>query len=219
MAALVPPFYTSNILLLAGKICASEYDPTPLQHYSDRIRQIVVECLTVDPTRRPDICGIAQLCTEHLMLYTDRSCSTIQSLEKSLRKEDRQRDFYIMKQQSQLQQQTNYHQRCLSCSSTKESLISSSGGTVDVSFDGTDGQHDTIKAETSAMGMLKINLCYISHNFLFKHLIVKQMKLYQIILFHNHQVVQQNLPTCDVNRIDSLQNHCLVRLKVDLNKI
>ncbi|CAF0730724.1 unnamed protein product [Rotaria sordida] len=151
MAALVPPFYTSNILLLAGKICASEYDQTPLQHYSDRIRQIVIECLTVDPLKRPDICGIAQLCTEQLMSYTDRSCTTIQSLEKRLRQRDRQREINFLKQQSQLQQQSNYHQRCLSCSSTKESLISNSGGMGDVSFDGTDGQHDTVKQETFTM--------------------------------------------------------------------
>ncbi|CAF4801690.1 unnamed protein product, partial [Rotaria sp. Silwood1] len=151
MVALVPPFFTSNILLLASKICASEYDQTPLQHYSDRIRQIVIECLTVDPLNRPDICGIAQLCTEQLMSYTDRSCTTIQSLEKRLRQRDRQREIYFLKQQSQLQQQSNHHQRCLSCSSTKESLVSSSGGMADVSFDGTDGQHDTIKQDTFTM--------------------------------------------------------------------
>ncbi|CAF2507142.1 unnamed protein product [Rotaria sp. Silwood2] len=160
MAALVPPFFTSNILLLASKICASEYDQAPLQHYSNRIRQIVIECLTVDPLNRPNICGIAQLCTEQLMLYTDRSCTTIQSLEKRLRQRDRQREHYSLKQQSQLQQQSNHHQRCLSCSSTKESLISSSGGMADVSFDGTDGSHDITKQETSTI----VSDCETSNN-------------------------------------------------------
>jgi NIMA (never in mitosis gene a)-related kinase len=159
MVALVPPFYTSNILSLASKICESDYDQTPLKYYSDRIQQIVIQCLTVDPLSRPDICGIAQLCTEQLMLYTDRSCTTIQSLEKRLRQRDHQRELYFLKQQSQLQQQqSNTHQRCLSCSSTKESLVNSSGGIPDVSFDGTDGQHDTIKQEMFAIGKLgKIN--------------------------------------------------------------
>ena len=148
MATLVPPFYTSNILSLASKICASDYDQTPLGHYSDRIRQIVVECLCIDPLRRPDICCVAQLCTDQLMLYTDRSCTTIQTLEKRLRQQDHHREFDLIKQQSQIQQQSHSHQRCLSCSSTKESLVSNSGGIGDVSFDGTDGQHEMVKADT-----------------------------------------------------------------------
>jgi serine/threonine protein kinase len=152
MATLVPPFYTSNILQLAGKICASDYDQTPLKHYSDRIRQIVVECLCIDPIRRPDICSVGQLCTDQLMLYTDRSCTTIQTLEKRLRQQDHQRELDLIKQQSQLQQQANYHQRCLSCSSTKESLVSNSGGIPDVSFDGTDGQQETLKPDTFTAG-------------------------------------------------------------------
>jgi serine/threonine protein kinase len=152
MSTLVPPFYTSNILQLAGKICASDYDQIPLKHYSDRIRQIIIECLCIDPLRRPDICGVAQLCTEQLMLYTDRSSTTIQTLEKRLTQQDHQREMDLIKQQSQLQQQSNYHQRCLSCSSTKESLVSNSGGLPDVSFDGTDGQHDTLKPDTFTAG-------------------------------------------------------------------
>jgi NIMA (never in mitosis gene a)-related kinase len=159
MSTLVPPFYTSNILSLASKICASDYDQIPLKDYSDRIRQIIIECLSIDPLRRPDICSVAQLCTEQLMLYTDRSCTTIQTLEKRLRQQDQQREFDLIKQQSQLQQQqSNYFQRCLSCSSTKESLVSNSGGMADVSFDGTDGQHDIIKADafTASKGIGKI---------------------------------------------------------------
>ena len=147
MASLVPPFYTSNLLSLASKICAGDYDQSPLAHYSDRIRQIVIECLCIDPLRRPDIACVAQLCTEQLMIYTDRSCTTIQTLEKRVRQQDHQRELDLIKQQSQLQQQSYSHQRCLSCSSTKESLVSNSGGIADVSFDGTDGQHDTLKAD------------------------------------------------------------------------
>jgi serine/threonine protein kinase len=152
MAALVPPFYTSNIYALATKICASDYDKAPLKHYSNRIQEIINQCLTVDPSQRPDICSISQLCTEQLMSYTDRSCTTIQSLEKRLRQRDHQRELYFMKQQSQVQQQSGHHQRCLSCSSTKESLVSSSSGIPNVSFDGTDGQHDTIKQDSFTIG-------------------------------------------------------------------
>ncbi|CAF4440416.1 unnamed protein product [Rotaria socialis] len=148
MLTLAPPFYTSNILLLASKICSGEYDETPLKFYSDRIRQIIIECLSIDPQRRPDICSVAILCTEQIMLYTDRSCTTIQTLEKRLRQQDHHREFDLIRQQSQqLQQQSSYQQSCLSGSSTKESLGGNSGGIADVSFDGADGQHDVSKPD------------------------------------------------------------------------
>lgn len=153
MAALVPPFYTPNLFALTSKICEGEFDRNPLTHYSERISQIISKCLTVDPVNRPDICGIAQLCTERLMSYTDRSCTTIQSLEKRLRQRDDQREIYLLKQQTQLQQQQS-HPRCLSCSSTKESLVNSSGGMQDMSFDGTDGQHELNKQESFTLSKI-----------------------------------------------------------------
>ncbi|CAF0742121.1 unnamed protein product [Didymodactylos carnosus] len=129
MATLVPPFFTSNLLSLASKICASDYDQQPLKHYSDRIRHVIVECLCIDSNRRPDIYSVAQLCTEYIMIYTDRACTNIQKLEKRLRQQDSKR--------------LNYHQRCWSCSSAKESIVN--GG--DVSFD--DQQSiDTVKQYT-----------------------------------------------------------------------
>ena len=154
MIALVPPFYTSNLLSLASKICEGDYDHSPMKPYSDCIRKIVVECLTVDPNNRPDIYGVAQLCIEQIMLYTDRSCGIIQSHEKSLRQRDNQRELSFLKQQSQLQHQlsNHHHQRCLSCSSAKESLVNSSGGIPDVCFDGIDLQHENSKQESFTMG-------------------------------------------------------------------
>ena len=153
MIALVPPFYTSNILSLASKICEGDYDHNPMKSYSDCIRKIVIGCLTVDPNNRPDIYGISQLCIEQLMLYTDRSCGIIQSHEKSLRQRDTQRELSFRKQQSQLQHQlsNHQHQRCLSCSSAKESLVNSSGGIPDVCFEGIDLQHENSKQETFSM--------------------------------------------------------------------
>lgn len=137
MLALVPPFFTSNLLLLATKICAGDFDHSPLAGYSQRVQEIVIECLRVDPQHRPDICVVAQLCTEELMSYTDRSCSTIQSLERRLRQREAKYESYVQKQQ--LQQ----HPRCSSCSSTKESLTHQSDGIVNTSFDGIDAGHDT----------------------------------------------------------------------------
>ncbi|CAF0932328.1 unnamed protein product [Adineta steineri] len=142
MAVLVPPFYTSNLLLLATKICTSEYDKVPLKSYSDCIQKIIHECLIVDPLYRRDICGIAQLCTEQLMSYTDRSCTTIKSLEKRLRERESKHERYILKQQ------LNHQSTRLSCSSVKESSISSNSGIPDVIFEGIDGQNDISKQES-----------------------------------------------------------------------
>ena len=148
MVALVPPFYTSNILSLASKICESNYDVEPLKFYSDRIGQIVAKCLTINPVNRPDINGVAQLCMEQLMSYTDRSCATIQSLEKRLRHREHQRELQFIRQHPQ------YYQRCFSCSSAKESLVNSSNGLADVSFDGLDGQPDASRHDLNQSGKL-----------------------------------------------------------------
>lgn len=85
MAALVPPFFTSNILLLASQICGSVFDRTPLHIFSEKIQIIVERCLTIDPSMRPDIFGLANLCTEKLMIFTDTICASMKYFEKSLK--------------------------------------------------------------------------------------------------------------------------------------
>ncbi|CAF4287771.1 unnamed protein product [Rotaria socialis] len=86
--------------------------------------------------------------TSNILLLANRSCTTIQTLEKRLRQQDHHREFDLIRQQSQqLQQQSSYQQSCLSGSSTKESLGGNSGGIADVSFDGADGQHDVSKPD------------------------------------------------------------------------
>ena len=76
MAALAPPFTSSNMLTLARKvlnnnalyrtkyllfinvlsfqIAEAEYDGTPLHRYSDRLGDVVKKCLCVNPELRPD---------------------------------------------------------------------------------------------------------------------------------------------------------------------
>lgn len=152
MLTLVPPFYTSNILSLANKICSGEYDLAPLKYYSDHLIKIITECLCIDPQRRPDICSVARLCTEELMSYTDRSCAKIQSLEKSLRQQDHQREFELLRQQSQLQQQLAYHQSWLNNSNAKESSGGTNSSIPDVSVDVTDGQSDITRPDAFTAG-------------------------------------------------------------------
>lgn len=152
MLTLVPPFFTSNVLMLASKICSGQYDQAPLKCYSERMQQIISECLCIDPENRPDICSVAKLCTEQIMTYTDRSCMKAQALEKRLRQQDHQREFDLIRQISQSQQHPSFQPLSFSCSSAKESLGGNSGGIADVSFDGADGQHDVTKPDAFAAG-------------------------------------------------------------------
>ncbi|UJR35895.1 hypothetical protein I4U23_028638 [Adineta vaga] len=139
MIVLVLPFYTENILLLAKKICASDYDRTPLSYHSKHLQEVVIECLIIDPILRPDICAIAQSCTEELMSYTDLSCNTIQTLEKRLRQREMNRESYVSKQEY---------------SSVKEPSMSDSSGIADVTFEGTtDEQHETIKQDSCSLSI------------------------------------------------------------------
>ena len=89
MAALVPPFYTSNMLArrvghllllyrrlqtLAKKIVEAEYAPLP-DTYSEDLRRAVQACLTPDGRQRPDIIQVAVL----LVALTTHARSCVRS--------------------------------------------------------------------------------------------------------------------------------------------
>lgn len=211
----MPPFYTSNILSLASKICESSYDVEPLKYYSDRIGQIVANCLTINPVNRPDINGVAQLCMEQLMSYTDRSCATIQSLEKRLRHREHQRELQFIRQHPQ------YNQRCFSCSSAKESLVSSSNGLADVSFDGLDGQPDTSRHDLNQSGN-EVALfdrsidffCPLIQALSTKRRIIKPKKTLPVML-QLESLQPRRAVILDVNRLESFPNNLRIQLKVN----
>jgi NIMA (never in mitosis gene a)-related kinase 10 len=89
LCCLEPPFFTSNMLVLATKITQSDYDHYRLtsNSYSEQISLVVQNCLIVDPIKRPDIIGVASLIADKLLLYTDMICYKWNKLEKVLEKE------------------------------------------------------------------------------------------------------------------------------------
>lgn len=153
MVALIPPFFTSNLLALVEKICASSFDHQPLGFYSDRIRQIIVQCLIVNSDVRPDIFGVVQMCVDPLMTYTDGVCSTVQVLTHRLQQRHYQRDA------------VQFQSRC---------SFSSTGRTVDNVDDAEEIPRDRIQSGSILSKTLKIQRIYVRfYSFLLKIRITK----------------------------------------------
>ena len=156
MVALVLPFFTSNILLLATHICNGDYDRKPMETRSPGINNMISQCLTVDPQLRPDTYGLANLCTEKLMMYTDRTCARVESLETRLRHRS-------MPDQSQLPKDLmSPSPRPLSSHMSKESLSNSVPDTAELKIDNNQDNHrDSSKIQPLSNGSLEnLNFVY-----------------------------------------------------------
>jgi hypothetical protein len=89
MCCLEPPFCTSNMLALATKITQADYDHERLvrNSYSDLISHVVKSCLIIEPSKRPDVIGVAALIAEKILTFTDLIRNKSINLEKKLEKE------------------------------------------------------------------------------------------------------------------------------------
>lgn len=77
------------MLALATKITQGDYDHERLYRnsYSELVGSVVRNCLIIEPSRRPDIVGVAALIAEKILTYTDSIRYKSINLEKKLEKE------------------------------------------------------------------------------------------------------------------------------------
>ncbi|KAF5402341.1 hypothetical protein PHET_04352 [Paragonimus heterotremus] len=88
MCAHHPPFQAECILTVASRIVKSEFEPLAkiCQYpYSDLVEKVVQACLTADPTKRPDIVGVAGHLTDQLLQQLDSSRQTTAQAKRRLK--------------------------------------------------------------------------------------------------------------------------------------
>ena len=85
------------MLALANKITQSDYDQEKLKRfsYSPLVSLVVQNCLIIDPTKRPDIIGVASIIAEKILNYTDTVRYKCNNLEKKLEKEKNKTQKYL----------------------------------------------------------------------------------------------------------------------------
>uniref|UniRef100_A0A1I7TMU4 Protein kinase domain-containing protein n=1 Tax=Caenorhabditis tropicalis TaxID=1561998 RepID=A0A1I7TMU4_9PELO len=70
MCQLKPVFHSTNMLTLAMQIVEARYDPLD-EMWSDDLRIFITSCLAPDPSDRPDILKVSQICGARLLEYLD----------------------------------------------------------------------------------------------------------------------------------------------------
>jgi serine/threonine protein kinase len=84
MCTLQPPFYATNMLLLAKKIAEVQFDKSLVGGYSNLLQSVICSCLTVNPSARPDSHQIGSMLAEHLMKQLDDTLNDCSLLENKI---------------------------------------------------------------------------------------------------------------------------------------
>lgn len=131
MCMLKPPFFSDNMLSLVTKICSASYDPIPSCTYSERLINVVQNCICESAEKRPDIVEVATAMADKLLVHIDNMATQQAYMEKRLEKERHkaQRHYFEANQNMQ-----NYHRLFLLSQERYDRLanLAGSGGASDL---------------------------------------------------------------------------------------
>jgi NIMA (never in mitosis gene a)-related kinase len=86
LCALKPPFEANSLAALALKILRGEYNPLP-GSFSKDIRKLIIEMLTVDPSKRPSISTVLKnpLIKSRIANYVSKNTSMTRDTDLNLK--------------------------------------------------------------------------------------------------------------------------------------
>ncbi|KAM7382972.1 hypothetical protein PAMP_002662 [Pampus punctatissimus] len=96
MAALQPPFYSSNMLSLASKIVEAVYEPIEEDVFSERVVDMIRWCLSPDADQRPDIVAVSSRISDLMMRLMDGLYTTQNALERRAERDRKRAQKYFL---------------------------------------------------------------------------------------------------------------------------
>uniref|UniRef100_A0A3P9MY07 NIMA related kinase 10 n=1 Tax=Poecilia reticulata TaxID=8081 RepID=A0A3P9MY07_POERE len=99
MAALQPPFYSSNMLSLASMIVEGVYEPVEEGAFSDRLTDMIRWCLSSDPEQRPDIAAVSSRISDLMMRLMDGLYISQNALQRRADKDRKRTQKYFLERQ------------------------------------------------------------------------------------------------------------------------
>ncbi|KAM7421494.1 hypothetical protein PAMA_015573 [Pampus argenteus] len=117
MAALQPPFYSSNMLSLASKIVEGVYEPIEEDVFSERVVDMIRWCLSPDADQRPDIVAVSSRISDLMMSLMDGLYTTQNALERRAERDRKRAQKYF------LERHKNRTDCCRSVLSQEKSLM------------------------------------------------------------------------------------------------
>ncbi|XP_041798205.1 serine/threonine-protein kinase Nek10 [Chelmon rostratus] len=95
MAALQPPFYSSNMLSLASKIVKAAYEPID-GAFSERVTDMIRWCLSPDADQRPDIVAVSSRISDLMMRLMDGLYASQNALERRAERDRKRAQKYFL---------------------------------------------------------------------------------------------------------------------------
>uniref|UniRef100_A0A8C2WH82 Protein kinase domain-containing protein n=1 Tax=Cyclopterus lumpus TaxID=8103 RepID=A0A8C2WH82_CYCLU len=96
MAALQPPFNSSNMLTLASKIVEAVYDPIEEGAFSERVKDMIRWCLSPDADQRPDIVAVGSRISDLVMRLMDGLYASQGALERRAERDRKRAQTYFL---------------------------------------------------------------------------------------------------------------------------